>query len=107
PLPTPDATPMKNQKFTLRVSAKSECLTFVQFFQLRDKLGARQVPLELPKFLPIAIKDNERGESIHIILACEVQVLLFQFSSLSLRPRTTRPREVERSEERRVGNDVS
>src|SRR6516165_7580885 len=80
---------------TFRVSEKKECSTFAQFFQLRDKLGARQVPVVLPKFLPIAIEDDERGESIHIILAREVEVLLFQFGSLSLRPRTARPREVE------------
>ena len=80
---------------TSRVFAKSECSTFVQFFQLRDKVGARQVPLELPKFLPITIQDDERGESKHIILAGELQVLLFQFSGLRLGSRTTRPREVE------------
>jgi|SRR5215469_1465682 hypothetical protein len=85
----------EKQKMTFRVSAKSECLAFVQFFQLRYKLGTWQIPLELPKFLPVAVEDNERGESIHIILTREFQVLLFQFSSLSLRPRTTRPREVE------------
>src|SRR5437762_7280678 len=71
---------------------------FVQFSQLGDKVRARQVPLEPPKFLPIAIEDDERGESIHIILACELQVLLLQFSGLRLRPRTTRPREVELQE---------
>src|ERR1043166_8482395 len=80
---------------TFRVSAKSECSTFVQFFQLRDKVGARQVPLVLPKFLPITIQDDERGESKHIVLAREVQVLLFQFSGLRLRPGTARPREVQ------------
>src|SRR6266568_2130771 len=80
---------------TFRVSAKSGCSTFAQFLQLRDKVRARQVPLEPPKFLPIAIEDDKRGESIHVILACKFEVLLFQFSSLPLPPRTTRPREVE------------
>ena len=83
---------------TFRVSAKSECSTFVQFFQLRDKLRAVEVALELPKFLPTAVEDDEGGESKHIILAREIQVFLFQLSCLSLRSRTTRSREVELQE---------
>src|SRR5690349_9469111 len=77
-----------------RVSAKSGCSTFTQFFQFFDKLRARQKSVVLPKFLPIDIENDQGGEAVHVILACEVQVLLFQFSSLSLPPRTTRPREV-------------
>src|SRR6266540_3300457 len=81
-----------------RFRKKRRRSTFVQFFQLRDKLCARQVSLELPKFLPIAIENDQGGEAVHVILACEPQVLLLQFSSLSLPPRTTRPREVELQE---------
>ena len=58
--------------------------TFAQFFQLREKVRARQVALVPPKFLPIPIENDQGGEAVHVILACEVHVLLFQFSSLSL-----------------------
>src|SRR6476660_1163503 len=81
-----------------RVSAKSRCLTFAQFFQFFDKLCAGQIPLVLPKHLPVAIENDQGGEAVYVILACKVHVLLFQFSSLSLPPRTTRPREVELQE---------
>src|SRR5437867_13027599 len=82
-----------------RFRKKRRRSTFVQFFQLRDKLCARQVSLEPPKFLSIAIENDERGKSVHVILARELLVLLFQFSGLLLPPRTAR------SEERRVGKE--
>jgi hypothetical protein len=45
--------------------------TFAQFFQLREKVRARQVALVPPKFLPIPI-ENDQGESC-IILACQLK----------------------------------
>src|ERR1043166_232192 len=80
---------------TLGPFAESEYSTFAQFFQLRDKLRPRQVSVVLPKFLSIAIENNEGWKAKHIVLACEVQVLLLQLSGLRLRPRPPRPWKVE------------
>ena len=89
--------PLKSQRH-FAFPQKRNRSTFAQFLQLRDKICARQISVVLPKFLPVAVEKDQGGEAVHVILACELQVLLFQFSSLSLPPRTTRPREVELQE---------
>ena len=89
--------PLKSQRH-FAFPQKRNRSTFAQFFQLRDKICARQISVVLPKFLPVAVEKDQGGEAVHVILARELQVLLFQFGSLSLPPRTTRPREVELQE---------